>query len=263
MKAEKKLIAFSVLSLIVGIACIVPVAVLMSVSGAAKAETTVEPWFNLNLPYAYLTANSTTFPNGTFSYGAWHALIPNSTINIDTAAGSTADAQIDYFQIQIYSDTGPIENITSHFGTNRTSDFDFSPYSFMVNDWFGSNISRGGGAFWFGPASDYNSNYPLAVQSGSSSGRGPLELNNITYNAPQRVLNIENAQTVYIDVRRLGSVTFNGNSSVITLANGEVLQHIELQKFREGFLYNNYFPADQMSQIDPNAPPVGNLFPEP
>ncbi|MCW4010939.1 MAG: hypothetical protein NWF05_10020 [Candidatus Bathyarchaeota archaeon] len=246
MKTEKRLIAFSVLALMIGVASVTPL--LFFMSGTAKAETTIEPWFSYNCPYAYLVANTTALPNGTFTYGMWHALVSNSTIKIDAVADSTADAQIDYFQMQIYSDAGPIENTTYSFGTNRTSNFDISPYTLMMNNLIESNISSGVGTFWFGSAYSYNEP-SLSVHSGSSSGQRPLEASNSSAEVTQ-VRNLENAQTVYIDIRRLGSVTFNGNYSVITLASSEVLQHIELQKFGDGFLYNTLLPEDQWSQID-------------
>ncbi len=60
MKIEKKLIAYSVLALLIGIASISPLMFLMS----AKAETTPKSWFNLNVPYAYVKANFTENLNG-------------------------------------------------------------------------------------------------------------------------------------------------------------------------------------------------------
>jgi hypothetical protein len=41
---------------------------------------------------------------------------------------------------------------------------------------------------------------------------------------------------------------------VVTLSGTEVIQHIQLQKFGDGFVYNTLFPEDQLSQIDPLNP---------
>jgi hypothetical protein len=49
-------------------------------------------------------------------------------------------------------------------------------------------------------------------------------------------------------------VTFNGNSTVVTLSDDKVIQHLELKKFGDGFLYNTLFPEDELSGIDLTAP---------
>jgi hypothetical protein len=51
MKIEKKLIACSILALIIGVSSVFPLAFLMSKT--AKAETSPEPWFSIDMPYAY------------------------------------------------------------------------------------------------------------------------------------------------------------------------------------------------------------------
>ena len=55
MKLEKKLIACSILALIIGISSVFPLVFLMSAT--AKAETSSEPWFSINVPYSYWTTS--------------------------------------------------------------------------------------------------------------------------------------------------------------------------------------------------------------
>ena len=75
MIPEKKVITLSVIALMIGIATIVPLAFFMS----ARAETVFDkPWFNFNVPYAYLKANTTDFHNGTSAYGHWQSIVPTS-----------------------------------------------------------------------------------------------------------------------------------------------------------------------------------------
>ena len=61
---------------------------------------------------------------------------------------------------------------------------------------------------------------------------------------------IREAETLFITVHRIGWVTFTGNSTIVTLANNEIVDQIQLEKFGDGFLYNNLVPEDELSTID-------------
>jgi hypothetical protein len=250
MKLEKKLVAYGALAIIIGVASIMPLMLLMS--GTATAETAIDkPWFNLNLPYAYVVANSTQDdPNANLTYSNWRALVLNFTMNEDAVKISAADARIEYFEMQIYSDKEPVLTLTYFAGNNRTY-FNFTSFRFARADWFDSNTTCGG-QFSFESAADFNSRkvplFPLITGGEASFGS-----RNGSY-VPQDYSKIKNAETLYIDVRKVASVTFTGNSTVVTLGNGEVLQHIELKKFEDGFLYNTVLPENQLSQIDLTSP---------
>lgn len=172
MKTEKKLIAYSAIALLIGVASIAPLLFLMS--GTANAETTIDkPWFNLNIPYAYWTANTTENPNGTVTYREWYIMSFNLTLNPE-AAKQVADARIEYYQLQIYTDKAPIENLTYFVGTNRTDAFafdsieaSFHSFHFMRDNWFDTNTS-GGGMF----GGNFSGNEMSAI-SGSTSGLCP------------------------------------------------------------------------------------------
>ncbi len=51
MKLEKKLIACSIIALIIGVSSVFPLAFFMTAT--AKADTINEPWFSIDMPYAY------------------------------------------------------------------------------------------------------------------------------------------------------------------------------------------------------------------
>jgi hypothetical protein len=56
---------------------------------------------------------------------------------------------------------------------------------------------------------------------------------------------LRNAQTLYIDVSKICSVSYQGNSSstaatTTTLASDEILCHIALIKTENGFVYGTY-----------------------
>jgi hypothetical protein len=57
-----------------------------------------------------------------------------------------------------------------------------------------------------------------------------------------------------MNVSRLGSAIFNGNSTLVTLSTAEFLGQIQLEKYKDGFLYNRMFSEDELSQVDPFHP---------
>src|SRR3989304_8788760 len=105
MKIEKKLVAYSVIALLIGIASITPLMLLMT----AKAETTPKPWFNLDVPYAYLKANFTENLDGRDIYSDWHAIVLNYTLNPE-AENEIFDARFEYFELQVYTDKETVWN---------------------------------------------------------------------------------------------------------------------------------------------------------
>ncbi len=279
MRIEKKLVACSILCLIVGISSVSPLLFLMP----ARAETTDStPWFNVSVPYAYwatsnLTLPSTQLENGTVvstandPYGREaplltlnekHAIILNFTLN-PTAIDDHADARIEYYLLTIYSDKGPIANMSYFIGTSNTNDFDKgkAKWGFALNDWFdssGSNPQFDGSTFsagsFFGDISQMKSGEPQILPiSGSSSGS---EGDNGTANL---VSALRQAQVLYIDVSRQGWVTYHNNTAQVTLGSNEVLQHIQLDRYgEEGFLYNNFFAPEELLQIN-LASPLGAI----
>ena len=62
-------------------------------------------------------------------------------------------------------------------------------------------------------------------------------------NLPQAVTDLRNAQTLYIDVSKISTVTLDGNSTVTTPASNQILQHIVLTKEGNEFVYGNYTPG--------------------
>jgi hypothetical protein len=254
MKIEKKLIAFSILAITIGIASIVPLAFLMS---PAKAQTTNDiPWFNFDVAYASWKATSKDGAIGYLdgigpiydlvSYSSTYLVLLNYSVNPD-AINILDNARAEYYQLQVYSDKGQIENLTTSFGANCKDDINpTSSFYFARPDWF-NTTTNGGGTFitkFNGTlASSLANGLGLTGTSGSYSSNS---FKNTTL--PQEFLNIQNANKLYIDVRRLGYVTFDGNSTIVTLASNEVIQHIELTKSGDQFVYGT-LPQSQLSQV--------------
>lgn len=250
MQIEKKLILCSILAISIGIAAIAPVAYFMSTVSTAKAETPNDvPWFNVDVPYAYY---KTTSQNGSstylegfgeindlIAYTSTHYIGLNYTVN--PAVTTFANARIEYIKLHIYSDLGPIEDITSYYGANCTGTIDpASTFFFSRNDWFNTTTTSGGTFlcnFTGAPFSD-----------GGVGGLGGSSSSNSFANTtlPAKFLNAHNAQVIYIDVSRIGYVTFDGNNTIVTLADDSVIQHIELTKNGNEFSFGNV-PADRIN----------------
>jgi len=247
VKIEKKLIAFSILALLIGVSSVVPLLFLMS----AKAETQPNSWFDLNVPYAYVTANSTLNLDGRDIYNYYQVLVLNFTLNPE-AENEISDAQFEYYELQLYTDKEQLGNVSYFVGTNRTNSFTYDPdsFHFIRDPWFDSNTT-GGGMFNY----NWNASNPpdlsiIASISSYSSPTGQETGGNLRYNeAPRMLAALREAETLFIDVRKTGLVTFNGNSTLVTLSADVSFQHLELKKYGDGFLYNALFPEDQLSQV--------------
>lgn len=262
MEIEKKLIAFSIFAITIGIASIAPLAFLMS---PAKAQTTDDvPWFNFDMAYASWKATSKDGAIGYLdgigpiydlvSYSSTHLVALNYSVNPD-ALSILDNARVEYYQLQVYSDKGQIENMTVFFGANCEDDIDpTSSFFFARPGWFNTTTS-GGGTFItkFNETLDSS----LANGLGLSATSGTYSSNSFKNTTlPQEFLNIQNANRLYIDVRRLGYVTFDGNSTIVTLASNEVIQHIELTRNGDQFVYGTLPQSMESWNLTPQIPAV-------
>jgi hypothetical protein len=248
VKTEKRLIVYSIVALMVGVASIVPLTFLMP----AKAETTPKSWFNLNVPYAYVQANFTENLNGQDVYEYMRAFVFNFTLNPETE-NEISDARFEYYELQLYTDKEQLWNVTIFVGTNRTNSVTLDPESFRLtlataDDWFDSNTT-GGGVF----TPYWNKSSPpdfSSIYSGVSGSAGPTGFASGQNEAEKMVAALGEAETFFVDIRKIGLVTFNANSTLFTLPENEFIQHLELKKYGDGFLYNALFSEDQLAQID-------------
>jgi len=253
MKIEKKLFAFSILAITIGTASIMPLAFFMS---QAKAQATDDiPWFNCNVVYASWNATSESIYD-MVSYSSAHLVLLNYSVNPD-AINILDNARVEYYQLQVYSDKGPIENITFSFGANFKEDIDpTKSFYFARPGWFNTTTS-GGGTF----ITKFNGTLADCLADGLGlcgfgGGSSSSSFGNTTL--PEKILNIQNAQTIYIDVRRLGYVTFDGNTTTVTLASSEVIQHVELTKSGDQYVYGTLpqsLPQVPTSPIIPEQKP--------
>jgi hypothetical protein len=266
MKIEKKLIACSILALAIGISSVLPLTFLMSAT--AQAETAPEPWFSINIPYAYWItkdgtidySNSSSFQDDPFEGGfelnetncvsERHMALLNLTLNVDTA-NEPVDGRVEYYQIDLSSDKELVETTYFFIGTNSNSSFTFDDVldkiHFMRDDWFdtdqfNSKFGGGGGLLAYNWTAGFS-----RLSSDGGSGEGTLGSSGTS----RRVTALREAETLSITVYRLGWATFSGNSTTFTSANNEIVDQIQFEKFsEEEWLYNDLIPEDELADTN-------------
>ena len=163
------------------------------------------------------------------------------TITID-AIREYSDARIEYFVFEINSDNLQLANATYHIGVNSAAVEDpTSLFTFSRENWFNSTA--------FG-AGSYVTNLtePLRLMgTGGSVTYVGEDSNWMNEQFGEILATMESANTIYLSVRRLGYVTFDGNNTVVTLASSEVIQYLELTKTGDAFTFGN--PAAVQDQI--------------
>jgi hypothetical protein len=263
----------------------------MSAETQANAQTLDKPWFNVNVPYAYYTANATNNQNGVISYGEGYYIALEITTNPDSMK-MLPNARMEYYQIQVYSDQGSIENFTYVISANCIGTTNpYTSYTYAFANYFNSgDIAYGNLTDLTLPTKEWvflpnfngslpatnqpswqsSTSYTLISKGQAISGISESFSNglliqgiNMTSTDPylnhqlQQISNIQNAHTISIDISRIGYVTMEGNSTTVTPTDSNVIQHIELTQYQGGFLYNTIIPQDQLSQTnleDPTFP---------
>jgi hypothetical protein len=265
MKLEKKLIACSILALIIGVSSVLPLTFLMSAT--AEAEASSEPWFSITVPYAYWMTKdgpldysdnslipSTPFDdvelNETNSVSEQHMLMLNLTLNVDNT-NEAVDGRVEYYQIDMSSDKELVETTNFFIGTNSNSSFTFDDLfdniHFFRQDWFDTDqfnpkFGGGGGLLKYNWTVGESQLWPEGGSgTGTLGGSGTAG----------RVSALREAQTITITVYRLGWVTFTSDSTAFTSANNEIVDQIQFEKFGlYGWLYNDLIPVDELADTD-------------
>jgi hypothetical protein len=66
-------------------------------------------------------------------------------------------------------------------------------------------------------------------------------------------------KAITISISRVALITIKGTETAVIKAPSALSEdtvQLQLQKFGEGFIYNNLRPPDQLSKIDPFQPPT-------
>jgi hypothetical protein len=287
---EKKLILCGIFAIAIAIAAIVPLEYMMAAeaqenaqpitqtttqpSTEANIQTAFTPWFNVNVSYAYVTLDKSG-GNDTMTWkGAVIQAIANFTLTSDALDFKNADAYIEFYLFQVSSDQGSIVNITYNAAVSKEEEgvtgvpggircairgsggntFTFADGTTYKDAKICGDSDCGGGMVLFnGPRSVFSQTFTSAVGDYISSYNGnPV---------PQAVTELRNAQTLYIDVSRIGSVSFEGTATTpltTALAGHQVLQHIVLTKAGNGFVYGNYTRGTVPIPIEGPSNPSGS-----
>lgn len=269
MELEKKLVACSILALTIGVSSVLPLMFLMA-TPVAKADPTATSWFSVNIPYAYWTAYNgplqypDDYPfekfetNAPYSVSNQYIRCLNFTLN-EISTVEPFDARVEYYQMSLSSDKEHIINMNYFLGIYDNSTFslqDFNKFHFGLGDRFDT--------VEFNPMPEENNMLPVdgdgiisdtwavgqsildpSVQGGTHSTTDPNVGQNVT---TPLVSALREAETLFITVRRIGWVTFRGNSTVVTLADNEIVKQIQLDKVGEAsFLYNDLIPEEELT----------------
>lgn len=117
----------------------------------------------------------------------------------------------------------------------------------------GSNVI--GCTIGAGPSLDYMMRLCMSL--------GHLELRSESESAPHTwtiycdPFNPSLVEPISLRVSRMGWIVVDGNSTYNNLNGNEAVQQVRLEKFQNGYLYNTFFPPENLSQIDllnPRAP---------
>ncbi len=236
MLIEKKIIVGCIFALAIGALAISPL--MLSILKTTRAETTSPTHFGINIPYAYIRFTNS---NNSEEIGREFFIAFNATNSADLD-NVLPDAAIEYFQVQVYSDKGPIANITEYVGVAYNNSFTqqiFHSFIFSRDQYFDTR-SIGGGIFMFNWTTNQSHIYSI---SGSTNFQP----------------NYQEAKTLFMNVSRIGSVVFKGNSTIVSISTAEFIEHLQLEKYENGFLLNTIVPSDQLSLMDPLKPNLGNL----
>lgn len=243
-----KMFSGSVIALLLGVFLAVP---LLYTNTVTAPHPDMPDMFDVNVVYAYLERKNITVPEDTpfTQLSDTNDTVEIQTINRIMGINFTrlseeftpCDARIEVYQIKLYSDEGLIGTLQRHEGIIY-SDILGDPMFNDMSEFFGDRPPSGGGSMY--------TNWDVGQSRlGCSSGGGTNWVP--TFGEPE---------TIYMSVNRLGWVTISGYSNETTiLSEPEVVAEVQLEKFGDGFLYNNIIPADEMSQIDP-LKPTGRLF---
>lgn len=244
MQIEKKLILCSILAVSIGISTIVPLEFIMSAEAQTNAEVLseaqaitkaakVEPWYNVNVTYAFCNPNESG-ANDTASWsGASIRIVANFTLAPE--ALKNADAQIEYYKFAVSSNQGPIADMYYYIAQDKNNSF-----ITFISGW--GTVGFANGLTYQGPRSSGGQGGTYSYDWGNFT-LGFLSENILGYNnqnVPEAITRIRNAQVLYIDVSKAATVKVTDNFTVTEPANDEVIQHIELTKVNDGFLYGGY-----------------------
>jgi hypothetical protein len=251
MKTGKNIILCSIFALAIGIATIVPLAFFMD---TARAQTE-EQWLDIDVPWAYFNADVTADNMHRIIGGIGFSTFPN--YNLLT---KNIDSRVDYVEIIIYTDELQLSKSHFYFVTTRPGFETLPPTKTADTDaWFEVPWIRDRyGIAPYGMSSQTytnaipNTGIPLSAITEISpedlpeewkdvapnarhiDGKVGVHISNIDETTTAVLTALENAQTIFLDIRRVACITFADDGTVTTSDCDQMIQHIELTKNSKG-----------------------------
>jgi len=219
-----------------------------SLQPATAPASSVSQMFDVDLVYAYVgkidVTNHSHFGMEMHPVNLYPAFIYVNYTYLGNPNNEPYDAKFEIYLIQLISDTGASANYTAHQGTNFNQSYSDLP---TIPP---SPKSSSGDATGFSFNLTVNKSFlGIRITDGSSFTSKNSSLGLWSSGPPS---------TITLTLRRIGWLTVMGNSTstVSNPVGDEVLLQVQLEKFRDGFLYNKLVPENKLTQMDPFHPPV-------
>jgi hypothetical protein len=224
------------------------------------------PWFNVDIPYAYIDLYDTGKNDITAWDGAYIEATVNFTLTPEALELKGADAQIEFYMFHVYSEQGSIVNMSYSVALSRGTRWvpneplkevgitgsGNNYYYFADGTMFDGNTVLGDNHQCCGATTQYitpGESEDCLVKEYIYSGLGafigdsgdPYEEKTM-----EALAALRSAQTIYIEVSRVCSVSYQddvqqeSSSTKVTLVNNKNLGYIVLTRIDEGFICGEY-----------------------
>lgn len=206
-----------------------------------------EPLFGVEVAYAYIEEY-----NGQQG-GPFVAYCIGLNFTRLSEAVDVCDAKLEVYRIEVYLNEGHIENLLKYEGLIHNQSLIGLPSHFL-RLFFNPEVSN--------PFQDNSSS--VSAGGGSATTRWPIGESRVTFsigggNPWDRTFGEQ--QTIFMRVSRVGwAMLINNSTETVVLSEPEVVAEVQLESYRDGFLYNNLISEDQLSQLDDPLYPHGKMF---
>ncbi|MDR0493081.1 MAG: hypothetical protein LBH74_05535 [Nitrososphaerota archaeon] len=250
MKIEKRMIALCICTLLIGLATVLPLTYFTHNTVSAQTN---DPEFDISIDYLYFSANAVADGYQRVIGVGFMPLIDFNAFNPQTVA------KIEYYDFVYYTDDQELGRSSHFIGANNTY-IDTDEYMSGFHDlvtfsraaWFENNFERSCSGYWSSlpiagdgrmAMSQGGADAPIAMGGPNYLGyafidecdnNGPLDE---IYNAI--LMAIENKQTIYLDVIRVGSTTFDDKGDIVVAYTNDTIIHLELTKNGDAYTFGN------------------------
>jgi hypothetical protein len=172
-------------------------------------------------------------------------------LQVQTVQSSDINRQFNVDVVYAYFQGGIYGNVV--FNATRISDLPLSSEGiievFEVQIYAGGNCVGQKTVGWrIGEGLSMNAmmSFTMSLHSFYVTGGTGLTTVSVFYEPLNPVL----VESVHLSVTRLGWITVDGDSIESDLSDDEFILQVQLDEFKDGFLYNVLVPAEQLSNID-------------